>query len=116
VDDRKIEVEEDQISEEEWAQLWAIAQKQDHLPPTVSNEKRGKQPAIPENLRLYLSRAQLASIKKLETFGWELFFIRRSDPEEMLTVMYLSRSGETAVIEQDGTINRAHGVDIRAGR
>lgn len=114
--DKEIEVEEEQISEDEWAQLIATAQWRDHLSPTASDEKRGKQPAVPDNLRLYLNRAQLASIKKLEDFGWELFFIRRSNPAEMLTVMYLSRSRETAVIEQDGTINRAHGVVVRTGR
>jgi hypothetical protein len=103
--DNEIEVGEEKISEEEWAQLMARA-----------HEKRGQQPAVPDNIDAYLNRTQLASIRKLEEFGWELFFIRRSDPDEVLTVMYLPRLGETAVIEKDGTVNRAHGVPTRADR
>lgn len=113
--DKDIEVEEDQISEEEWAQLMARAQHRDPVPPPHHNEKRHKKAAVPDHPSQYLNRLQLSSISKLETFGWQLFFIRRPNPNETLTVMHLPSSGETAVIEKDGTVNRAHGVIVRAG-
>ena len=113
MDKTNIEVDENQISEEEWALLVTRAQQLSNTSPAVSNEKRGNQPAVPENAEMYLNRAQLSSISKLESFGWELFFIRRSCRSEILTVMYLPRSGETAVIEKDGTVNRAHGLVTR---
>lgn len=115
MNDKEIEVGEEEISEEEWATLMALAHKHPPSSAVASGDKRGRQEAVPENPRLYLNRAQLGSISKLETFGWELFFIRRSNPDEILTVMYLPRSRETAVIEKDGTVNRAHGLAIRAG-
>ena len=109
-----IELDEDQLFEEEWLQLVARAQQQNHRTPTISEDKRGKQPAVPESPNLYLNRAQQASIGKLENFGWELFFIRRAVPAEILVVMHLPRSGETAIIEKDGTVNRMHGLATRA--
>ena len=111
--DKDIEVEEDQISEEEWAKLMDRAQHQAPVPPARHDEKRHRKSAVPEHPSQYLTRLQLSSISKLETFGWQLFFIRRSNPDETLTVMHLPSSGETAVIEKDGTVNRAHGVVVR---
>ncbi|MBT8147527.1 MAG: hypothetical protein KJN90_11790 [Gammaproteobacteria bacterium] len=113
--DENFQLKEAQISEEEWAQLISKVRTQDRPPASNHREKRDKQSAIPEYSAQYLNKLQLASISKLETFGWQLFFIRRSDPAETVTVMHLPSSGETAVIEKDGTVNRSHGVVIRTG-
>jgi hypothetical protein len=107
-----IAVEEGYISEEEWAQF--VAQRKDCLPAVVVNENRGKQPAVPDNPAMYMTRLQLSRIMKMEEFGWELFFIRRANPAEAVIVMQLARSGQTAVVEKDGTINMAHGLTIRS--
>lgn len=113
--DQDIGVEESQITEEEWAQLISRVQMQDCPAAADHQEKRDRQSAVPDHPAQYLNKLQLSSIGKLEAFGWQLFFIRRSDPTETVTVMYLPSSGETAVIEKDGTVNRAHGVVIRTG-
>jgi hypothetical protein len=50
----------------------------------------------------------------MESFGWELFFIRRANPADAVIVMRLPRSGQKAVIEKDGLINMAHELAIRS--
>jgi hypothetical protein len=90
-------------------------QEQDHHAGTTHHEKENKQAAVPEHPARFLDTLQLSSIRNLETFGWQLFFVRRSNPDETLTLMDLSSSGETAVIEKDGTVNRTHGAVIRVG-
>ena len=75
---------------------------------------RDKQAAIPSNLSEYLNEIQMATISKLENFGWKLFFIRRPLFQEVITIMHFPTSGETALIEQDGIVNKAHDVYVRA--
>ena len=107
-----IAVEEGYISEDEWAQY--VAQREAPLPAAVFQENRGKQPAVPDNAAMYLTRLQLSRIINMENFGWELYFIRRANPVEAVIVMHLPRSGQKAVIEKDGVINMAHGLAIRS--
>jgi hypothetical protein len=106
-----IAVEEGYISEEEWAQY--VAQREALHPAAVFQDNRGKQPAVPDNPSMYMTRLQLSCIINMESFGWELYFIRRANPAERFVVMHLPGSGKTAVIEKDGSINMAHGLAIR---
>ncbi len=76
-------------------------------------DKRDKQPPIPVRLSEYLNQAQIATINKMEQFGWELFFVRRPLFQEVITIMRFLQSGETALIEEDGSFNRAHEVYVR---
>jgi hypothetical protein len=107
-----IAVEEGYISEEEWARY--VARREAPLPAAVFQENRGKQPAVPDNPSMYMTRLQLSRMINMENFGWELYFIRRANPAEGVIVMHLPRSGQTAVIEKDGSINMAHGLSIRS--
>ena len=107
-----IAVEEGYISEEEWAQY--VARREADLPAAVFQDNRGKQPAVPDNPAMYVTRLQLSRIINMESFGWELFFIRRANPADAVIVMRLPRSGQKAVIEKDGLINMAHELAIRS--
>ena len=107
-----IAVEEGYISEEEWAQF--ISERQDSIPRAVFQDKRGTQAAVPENPALYMTRLQLARIRKMEEFGWELMFVRRAKPSEALVVMHLPGSGKTAAIQRNGDIDMAFTAAIRA--
>jgi len=77
------------------------------------DDKRDRQPAVPEKISEYLNKAQIATIDKMERFGWQLFFIRRPLFQEVITIMHFIETGETALIEEDGTFNRAHQVYVR---
>ena len=43
-----------------------------------------------------------------------LYFVRRSNPEDIVTVMCLPNSRETAVIELDGSVNKSHKLLVRS--
>lgn len=74
---------------------------------------RGIAPPIPENPDDYLNPAQRQTIEKMMTQGWALFFIRRSDPSEPITMMIFPTTGETAQIEQNGDFNKHHQIEMR---
>ena len=101
----EIEVEEVSISLEEWETLMAIASKKELSSNLADAEKRLNQKPLPGNLSDYINEQQVSSIKKLQGFGWGLYFIRRSNPDDIMTVMCLPNTQETAVIETDGTVN-----------
>lgn len=107
------EVKEENISDEDWESFLSAMQKNKGFVVNENSDKRTKQDPIPVNLSDYLNKLQFASIRKLQNFGWELFFIRRSDPTDIKTVMYYPSSGATALIENDGTVNRSHDVIVR---
>jgi hypothetical protein len=79
------------------------------------HEKRNQQKPIPDNLDEIISVEQLATITKLEAFGWQLFFIRRPTPSTILPLMKCPLSSEcyTAVIDKDGSVIRDHNILIR---
>ena len=77
------------------------------------DNKRDKQPPIPENLSEYLNDAQLRTINKMEGFGWKLFFIRRPLFQEVITIMQSPDGSDTALIEIDGNFIQSHDVYIR---
>lgn len=77
-------------------------------------KNRNHEPAIPNNLSEYLNKLQMATINKMEEFGWKLFFVRRPLFQEITAIMHFPSSGETALIEQDGAFNKAHDVYVRA--
>ena len=103
-------VEETDLSTEEWAAMMAMMSPSQKA---TYNEKRVKQPPIPLNKSDILTTLQKATIQRLEGFGWELMFIRRSNPRDIITVMHLPFSNETALIEKDGSVNRAHNIIVR---
>ena len=75
--------------------------------------RRSTQPPIPENYAQFLNAAQLGTIGRMEKKGWKLFFIRRPFFEEVITIMQFPETGETALIERNGSVNMAHEVHLR---
>ena len=80
----------------------------------MTGEKRHQKP-VPDNLDEIISQEQLATINKLESFGWELFFVRRSTLNEIIPIMRSPMTSEcyTAVVDKDGSVIRDHDVLIR---
>ena len=77
-------------------------------------EKRNNLLPIPGNYMDFLNESQQVSVKKLEEFGWEVFFIRRSNLDNPITIMHDPNTDKTALIEQNGDINTSHDVSIRS--
>ena len=69
--------------------------------------KRGSQ------LKRELTDDQLFALRELETFGWELKFIRHPMFEPPVAVVFDSDRSHYAVLEKDGTLNEHPSFDIR---
>lgn len=68
---------------------------------------------IPADMKRLLTREQIASIVKMEEFGWKLLFIRRSDFAKIIVLMESPSGEHTGLIEADGNLNTSHDVRLR---
>lgn len=76
------------------------------------NRRRGEAP-IPHNVDKYLNEDQLMSLRQMESFGWELAFIRRPLFQEPVAVVSNSDHTNFGVLELDGSINTKPDIVIR---
>lgn len=76
-------------------------------------EKRGTQAAIPMALARYVSDIQLAALRSLESFGWQLAFIRRPLFMQSIVVVESPDKRKIAVLEQDGSVNTDGFIALR---
>ena len=60
-----------------------------------------------------LSDEQVIGLRNFEQFGWELLFVRQSQHEEPVPVMYDVDTGRYAVLEKDGNSNKDHNLTVR---
>lgn len=78
------------------------------------NEKRGTQAAIPMALARYVTDIQLAALRSLESFGWQLAFIRRPLFMQTVVVVESPDKRKVAVLEQDGSVNMDGFITLRS--
>ena len=76
-------------------------------PPTTATrtEKRAGMEPIPDNFEELLDRTQLDTLRKIEKFGWQLYFIRRPSSGAAIPVIISPNGDHIASLEQDGRIN-----------
>jgi hypothetical protein len=78
----------------------------------VANRRRGE-PAIPHNHEELLTSDQKDGLRKLESFGWILKFLRRPQFEPREVVLVYSDEKSYAVLNEDGSLDQEGKVDIR---
>jgi hypothetical protein len=68
---------------------------------------------LPTSLDNWLNKAQMLSLRTMEYFGWQLWFIRR---QQLPTVVVIrdSYSAQFAVLEPGGQINQEPMIKLRA--
>ena len=76
-------------------------------------EKRNGMAPIPENLPSVVNPLQMLSMRRLESFGWELQFVRRRNMPEPIPVVMEPGSGKTGVLDADGNLVTQHQLHIR---
>ena len=74
---------------------------------------RGHMPAIPSNKDSYLTDEQSNMVNKMENFGWNLWFIRRTPFQECICMLFNASNGESVVVNNDGTLNYNHNIRLR---
>ena len=71
-------------------------------------DRRKGVPPVPVNLDRYLTPAQVSGLDRAMQFGWSVKFVRRT------TIVLEYEDGSVlGVLEEDGTLNRNHGISER---
>ena len=77
------------------------------------SERRTGMPAIPLNLRGFLSEYQRQTLKQLEGFGWSLAFVRRPLFQSPVAVVLNPDMGTYSVLDEDGSLIEQPDLIIR---
>ncbi len=77
------------------------------------DDKRKHLKPVPDTPELHLTEIQFKTVQYLKESGWNLWFIRRADFQQTMSVMIEDESGRTAIIDMDGAIDTDHGLDFR---
>jgi hypothetical protein len=78
-----------------------------------ARERRNPPPSDGSDLRASLTPAQAAALQTLEQFQWSLKFVRRPPFLDPIPVVVDRHGQRYAVLEPDGSLNEAHGLQIR---
>ena len=79
----------------------------------MDDEKRDHEKPIPDNLEDILSEFQLMALRRIESFGWELQFVRRPPDHTPIPVIVSDDGNKIGILEDDGRINMEPGINIR---
>ena len=81
---------------------------------SVDKERRSGQRELSSVLKRQLNDAQLMTLRGLESFGWELKFIRRKPFQEPIAVIFDGDRKKFAVLEPDGSLNESPNFEVRS--
>ena len=76
-------------------------------------EKRHNEAPIPDNLEDWLTEEQLLALKHVESFGWQLKFIRRPAFQDPIVVLFSADGNKIGVMEKDGKIDMNPDITLR---
>ena len=76
-------------------------------------ERRTEEQQTQDDLKRMLNKQQMNTLRQMETTGWKILFIRNHLFESMITALGHSEDGSIVVLEEDGSINKEHDLDIR---
>ena len=77
---------------------------------TAASERRGRQPAVPEQLEKLLSFEQSVTLTAKSRFGWTLAFVRRPLFQDVEVVIQNPERTEFMTIEADGSTKPFYNV------
>lgn len=76
-------------------------------------ERRKAEKELSSVLKRQLNPDQLETLRGLETFGWELKFIRKKPFQPAVAVIFDGDRKNFAILEADGTLNENSDLNIR---
>jgi hypothetical protein len=79
----------------------------------MEEDKRNKQPPIPDNLEEVLNSKQLSALRMIESLNWELKFVRRPMFLDAVPVVYNAKFGHIGILDPDGNIDLEVEFSIR---
>ncbi len=78
----------------------------------VSNRRRGE-PAIPDNYKEFLTLEQIDALRKLESFGWSLKFVRRPKFEPVEIIVFHGDNDYYSILAENGELDQKTPVRVR---
>lgn len=84
------------------------------MSPIQSDERRQGAPAIPQGVENYLSPEQIRGLHQLESFGWELAFVRRPLFLEAVAVVVNASQQSHAILDRNGELDFNGGLVLRS--
>jgi len=83
-------------------------------PDVATRTERRRRPAPhPPDLDTILNKQQARTLHEIETFGWQLAFVRNSRSHTPLTIVISPDGERLAVLEPDGRVDMQPEVDFR---
>lgn len=79
----------------------------------MDREKRKGEKPVPDNLNQMLNPVQMSALRQIESFGWQLKFVRRPLFQEPVPVVFSADGKQIGVLEDDGRLNMEVDVPIR---
>ncbi len=79
----------------------------------LGGEQREQKEPIPDDLEDILSPLQTMALHRIESFGWELRFVRRPPSQTPIPVVFSDDGNKIGVLEDDGRINLESDIKIR---
>jgi hypothetical protein len=76
-------------------------------------ERRKHKVFIAENLEELLNQHQMRALRQIESFGWQLHFVRRSLFQNPVAVIISPEGDRFATLEHDGRIDMTPDTDLR---
>lgn len=80
---------------------------------SAHRERRANRQSNAQVLENILSELQRLTLHQLEGFGWRLAFVRRPLFQEPIVVVVNCENSKYGVLEDDGSINIEHDIQIR---
>ena len=79
----------------------------------MERERRTGQEPVPQNVTELLNEIQLLALRRVESFGWKLQFIRRPLFQEPVPVVIDAEGQKIGILEEDGRINMEPDIQLR---
>ena len=80
----------------------------------LEQERRQQEKELSLVLKRQLNQDQRLTLNSLESFGWELKFIRQQQFGAPVAVIFDGDRKKFAILEVDGSLNENPGFDIRS--
>ena len=79
----------------------------------MDQDKRKGNKAVPDNATEMLNELQILALRRIESFGWRLQFIRRPLFLEPVAVVADGNGIKIGILEEDGRINMEPEIKVR---
>jgi hypothetical protein len=79
----------------------------------MDTEKRKGEEPVPDNAIEMLNQMQALALRQIESYGWQLQFIRRPLFQDPVPVVIDADGKKIGILEEDGRINMEPDIKVR---